>query len=52
MLKLPNLIGAYVARSNVPLTPAAQYFADCLLFAIETWRKANPAIFADAVDHS
>ncbi len=52
MLKLPDLIGAFVARSNVPLTPAAQYFADCLLFAIETWRKANPAIFADAVDHS
>ena len=45
MLKLPNLIGTYVARSNVPLTPAAQYFADCLLFSIEEWRKANPSIF-------
>ena len=47
MLRLPDLIGTFVTRSSVPLTPAAQYLADCLLFTIGEWKKTNPAVFSD-----
>ncbi len=45
LLMLPDLIGAYLTRSSIPLTPAGQYFADCLLYSIASWQKENPELF-------
>lgn len=50
MLALPPLSATWLAKSNLPITPASQYFADCLFFAIKEWVKENPSLFAEVCE--
>ena len=50
MLALPPLSATYLVKNNVPITPAAQYLADCMLFAIKEWVKANPSLFTEVCE--
>lgn len=45
IIRLPPLACLLIQRAGIPQTSAAQYFQDCLLFALEVWKKDRTEIF-------